>query len=160
MPSIDLASERKPRLLLMGSFQDNPTLADIIEETGGILVCEDMSTRLSYFKGLVNTAVEDPLFAIAQRYLTKPPDARMLDLNRRFEYIDSLIKEFKVDGVIYYALKFDDSYLFEFPEIRAWLQSKGVPVLFLESDHRFATIGQFKTRIQAFLETLALRLDM
>jgi benzoyl-CoA reductase/2-hydroxyglutaryl-CoA dehydratase subunit BcrC/BadD/HgdB len=156
----DFKLERKPRLLLTGSFQNNSTLATIIDEAGGKLVCEDMCTRLRYFTGLVDTTIDEPLLAISMRYLTKPPGARMLDLNRRFEYIDSLIEEFKVDGVIYYVLKFDDPYLFEFPEAREWLQSKDIPVLLLESDHRFATLGQFRTRIQAFIETLTLRLGI
>lgn len=154
----DVTQKRRPRLLLTGGFLDSPALANIVERADGILVCEDTCAALRYFRDLVDTAIEDPLLALAGRYLAKSPGARMLDLNRRFEYIWSLIKEYKVDGVIYYALKFDDPYLFEFPELRNWLQSKDIPVIFLESDHRFANIGQLRTRIQAFVETLALKI--
>lgn len=155
-----LVLERKPRILLTGSFYDSPALANIIEDSGGSLVCEDICTTLRYFTGLADATLDEPILALAKRYLNKAPGARSIDQKRRFAYIDSLIRDYEIDGVIYYVLKFDDSCLFEYPDMREWLQARNIPVLLLESDHRFATVGQFVTRIQAFLETLALRLDM
>ena len=97
---------------------------------------------------------KDILYAISKRYLTKPPCARMIELDRRLSHLHSLVKEFDIHGVVYYMLKFDDPYLFEFPEVKQYFRSNGIPLLLIESEHRTGAKEQVKTRIQAFLETL------
>lgn len=158
--SIDMPKVDKPRILITGSFQNQPWLSQLIEDAGGIVVCEDLCTRIRYFQELVDTSIEDPIHALSKRYLNKPPGARMVDLNRRFRYINSLIDDFRIDGVVYYALKFDDPYLFEFPALLEMLQKRKTPIIFIESDHRQGAIGQIKTRVQAFLEILNLKVPI
>lgn len=150
--------ERKQnfRILLTGSFQDQPWLLDIIEKKGGLVVCEDFCTRLRYFSGLVGEDA-DQIKAIAKRYLyAKPASASLISLDQRAKHLLDLIKEFNIDGVIYYILKFDDPYLFEFPDMKEMLASHNVPVLRIETEHNTSAIGQVTTRIQAFIETLRL----
>lgn len=141
------------RVLLMGSFQDQPYLLNAIEENGCQVVCEDMCTRIRYFRDLVDED-DDPINALAKRYLNKPPSARMSDFTKRADYIKGLIEEFKIQAVVYYILKFDDPYLFEFPDMKLYINSLGLPVLRIESEHSSSATGQIKTRIQAFTETL------
>lgn len=141
------------RILLMGSFQDQASFLDMVEETGCQVVCEDTCTRMRYFGGLTEENI-DPIDALAKRYLNKPPSARMADFAKRADYIKGLIDEFKIDAVIYYILKFDDPYLFEFPDMKNFIRSLGLPVLRIESEHNACASGQVKTRIQAFAETL------
>jgi benzoyl-CoA reductase/2-hydroxyglutaryl-CoA dehydratase subunit BcrC/BadD/HgdB len=144
------------RILLTGSFQDQRWLLDIIEEKGGMVVCEDLCTRLRYFSGIVE---EDTnlIRAIAKRYLkTKPASANLVSLDLRADYLLKLINGFNIDGVIYYILKFDDPYLFEFPDIKDILASNNIPVLRIETEHNTNAIGQIMTRVQAFMETLKL----
>lgn len=144
------------RILLTGSFQDQTWLLDIIEEKGGLVVCEDFCTRLRYFSGLVE---EDSnlIRAIAERYLNiKPASANLVSLDQRANYLLSLVKEFNIDGVIYYVLKFDDPYLFEFPDLKEVFSSNHIPVLRIETEHNTSAMGQIMTRVQAFIETLKL----
>lgn len=144
------------RVLLTGSFQDQSWLLDIIEEGGAMVVCEDFCTRLRYFYGLVEDD-SDLIRALAKRYLNgKPSSASLVSLDQRTEYLLRLVKEFNIDGVIYYILKFDDPYLFEFPDIKDSLSSKGIPVLRIETEHNTSAMGQAMTRVQAFIETLRL----
>lgn len=144
------------RILLTGSFQDQPWLLDIIEEKGGLVVCEDFCTRLRYFSGLVEEDA-DPIKAIAKRYLyAKPASASLVSLDQRAGHLLRLIKEFNIGGVIYYILKFDDPYLFEFPDMKEVLVSRNVPVLRIETEHNTSAMGQIMTRVQAFIETLKL----
>ena len=154
----NLAANEGPRILLTGSFQDQPWLSEVIEELGGNVVCEDICTRLRYFANQVDEKEKDILYAISKRYLTKPPCARMVELDRRIAHIHSLVREFNISGVIYHMLKFDDPYLFEFPEVKQYLRDNGIPVLLIESDHRLGAKEQVKTRIQAFLETLSVNI--
>lgn len=144
------------RILITGSFQDQSWLLDIIEERGAKVICEDSCTRLRYFSGLVE---EEPnlINAIAKRYLnTKPASANLVSLDQRADYLLRLIREFKIDGVIYYILKFDDPYLFEFPDIKETLMANNIPVLRIETEHNTSAVGQIMTRVQAFVETLKL----
>lgn len=142
-----------PKILITGSFYDQSDLEDIVENSGGKIVYEDICTRGRYYEDTVGLQ-EDLIISLAERYLTRAPCARMIDSERRFNYLQSLIKKYNVDAVIYYALKFDDAYLFEFPLLRRWLLDTGIPVLFIEGDRRLGYLGQVKTRIQAFLESL------
>lgn len=145
------------RILLTGSFQDQPWLLDIIEERGATVVCEDLCTRLRYFYGLVDEEDDDPIRAIAKRYLkAKPASANLVSFDQRTEYLLKLTKDFCIDGIIYCILKFDDPYLFEFPDIKDFLDVHQIPVLRIETEHNTSAVGQIMTRIQAFIETLKL----
>lgn len=154
--SNDTLSEGKdssPTVLITGSFYDQSELSNIINEAGGKIVYEDICTRGRYYEDKVNI-VDPPLLSLAKRYLSRAQCARMIDSERRFNHILDIIKKQNIDAVIYYALKFDDTYLFEFPLLREWLTNKGIPVLFIEGECRFGHLGQLKARIQAFFETL------
>jgi benzoyl-CoA reductase/2-hydroxyglutaryl-CoA dehydratase subunit BcrC/BadD/HgdB len=156
---LGLSEEEKPRyrILLTGSFEDQDWLLNAVEEAGGSIVCEDTCTRLRYFYGLVDEDSE-PIPAIAKRYMEyKIPSAGLVSFERRSNAILELVKEFKTDAVVYYILKFDDPYLFEFPEMKDFLDKNGIPVLRIEAEHNTSTIGQINTRLQAFMETLKLR---
>lgn len=142
-----------PNILVTGSFYDQNELKDILEKAGGKIVYEDICTRGKYYEDQV-VLKDNTLMSISERYLTRAPCARMIDSERRFNHLLSLIKKHNIDGVIYYALKFDDAYLFEYPLLKKCLTDNKIPVLFIEGDRRTGCLGQVKTRIQAFLERL------
>lgn len=145
------------RILLTGSFQDQPWLLEAIEENKALVVCEDLCTSLRYFTGLIDENI-DPIEAIAKRYIEKkPPSATLVSLDERTNYISKIIDEFKIDAVVYHILKFDDPYLFEFPDMKEFLISKSVPVIRIENEYNTSAAGQIKTRLQAFMETLRIR---
>lgn len=152
-----LEEKYRYRILLTGSFEDQDWLLNAVEEAGGQIVCEDTCTRLRYFYGLTGED-SDPVSTIAQRYMEyKIPSAGLVSFERRSETILRLINEFKIDAVVYYILKFDDPYLFEYPEMKDFLDKNGIPVLRIEAEHNTSAIGQINTRLQAFMETLKLR---
>lgn len=142
-----------PTILITGSFYDQSGLVDIIEEAGGKIVFEDICTRGRYYLDKV-VLQEDPIKSLAKRYLNRLPCARMVNTKKRFEDIQRLIKKYNADAVVYYTLKFDDAYLFEFPMLKELLAEDRTPVIFIEGDGRFGNLGQLETRMQAFLETI------
>lgn len=147
---------KKYRIMITGSFQDQSWLLDVIGQRNAMVVCEDSCNRLRYFIGLVDMGT-DLIKSIAERYLkAKPASANLVSFDQRADYLLRLIKDFKVDGVIYYVLKFDDPYLFEFPDMKSFLDKQQVPVLRIETEHSTSAIGQVTTRVQAFVETLKL----
>ena len=67
---------------------------------------------------------------------------------------DELIRRFagSVDGIIYHTVQFCDNYAYEYAWLKDWLDR---PMLLLETDYTRQSGGQVRTRIEAFLESLA-----
>ncbi len=72
----------------------------------------------------------------------------------RIAHILRLAEEWRVDGAIVMQQKFCDPHELDTPAIRKSLEEQGIKTLFLEFDVT-VPVGQFKTRVEAFLEMLA-----
>lgn len=142
------------KLLITGSFHQPSDLVDYIESAGANVAYEDICVNGRYLQKKIELT-DNPLKAIARSYIHKPPCARMLNTADRVGYILQLAEQYKIDGVIYYALKFCDTHLLDFPLIKKELSKHGIPVLFLEGDSLMPSSGQIKTRIMAFLEVFS-----
>ncbi len=142
-----------PRIMVIGSFMGSNNIVTTIEKMDARVVCEDLCAGMQYFKNRVDENNAAPLDAIAQRYLSIPT-ARMVETELRWDYLLQTAEDFNVDGVIYFALKFDDIYLFEYPHIRDKFQKAGYPLLFIEAENFTTSMGQIDTRAQAFIEML------
>lgn len=149
----ELISGKSPRIMVMGSIMVSPEIISILEKLNAKIVCEDQCIGIPYFDTLVDQSFAEPLEAIAKRYL-RIPTARMVDTEARWKYLLKMANEFEVDGIIYFALKFDDIYLFEYPHLRDKFRKAGFPILFVEAENFFTTLGQIGTRVQAFVEML------
>jgi bzd-type benzoyl-CoA reductase N subunit len=143
----------KARLLISGSIIDQPEYLKAIEDLGGLIVTDDLCTGTRYFWDLVDTESE-PLDALARRYLYRTPCARMRPSDLRFTHLMSLIKDFRVTGVIYETIKFCDLYGYDRPMLKKILEQQGIPFLELEREYNVGGLGQIKTRVQAFMEML------
>lgn len=142
-----------PRLMVIGSELDSSDFIRVIEEQGGLVVTDDLCCGTRYFWDLVEEEGE-PMEALARRYLTKMPCARMHPAKDRLKRIQELIESFEVQGVVYQSIKFCDLHAGVFPVIRNGLKELGVPVLQLEREYALSSVGQLKTRIRAFYEQL------
>lgn len=146
-----IKTESPVRLLITGSYHQPSDLIDYIESIGATVVYEDICVNGRYLQKKIELT-NWPLRTIAHSYIHKPPCARMLDNEARISYVLQLAKQYKANGVIYYALKFCDTHLLDYPLMRKGLNKAGLPVLFLEGDSLMPSSGQIKTRIKAFLE--------
>jgi len=155
--------KKGPRILLDGPCVDNFEITGIVEESGGNVVIDTtcMGTRDLW----PHTDVDgDPVAALARRYLDKincPKTYRENkagtfagDAEERFGDIGARAREFAVDGAILYLYKYCDPFGFEVPARKAYYESLNVPLLCIEDTYSAGTIGQLKTRIQAFLEMI------
>ena len=152
-----------PRILIDGACIDNIELIKLTEELGGNVVADTICNGArDYFP---RTDVDlDPIDALARRYLDKincPKTYRENktgtfegDIASRFGDIGAYAKEFNVDGAILYIYKYCDPFGFEVPARKAYYKSINVPLLHLEDVYSAGTIGQLRTRVQAFLEMI------
>jgi benzoyl-CoA reductase subunit C len=169
---IDEIKQRQPlsvpksaRLMVVGAQMDNVAFIDLVEESGAWVVADDLCPGARESLADVELTA-DPIDGIAERYLRMVFCGRTYRerkgsyedyMEERFGHIARSIKDFKVDGVILYIYKYCDPFGFEVPEIKSYIEAKGVPVLYVEDEYSMSTIGRLRTRIQAFLELISLK---
>lgn len=144
----------KVRLMTIGSENDDPELIELIESFNASVVIDEQCTGTRYFWNKV-IPQQDRMAAITERYLDRPP-CPMKDLQEvrvRPDFVMELAKEYRVQGAVLVRLKFCDPHEYDLPIIRRNLEEAGIPTLTLERDI-ITPVGQFKTRIGAFMEML------
>ena len=141
------------RLLLAGGELEDPAYIRIIEELGGLVVTDLMCFGLRAFWDLVDEDSE-PIAALAKRYIERISCPRMVDYWRRLKFIKDLAKEFRADGTIVQRMKYCDSWACDGAMIQWQAREDGTPCLLLEREYLMSAVGQMRTRVQAFLETI------
>jgi len=157
------AGAKMSRIMLIGDQIDDTAIAEAIESAGARLVMDDLSIGSKMY-GTDVDITPDLVQGIAERYLRKlklpttcvsSGDTYQENLEARFGHINQNIKEFKVNGVVLFIYKYCDPYGFEVPAMKSFIESAGVPVLYLEDEYSSSTLPRVKTRIEAFLEMIA-----
>lgn len=147
-------AEGKKRLVLSGGLCNMPDIYDVIEGAGAVVVADDLCTGRRFFEGAVAPDT-DPLEAIADRYSGRTVcPAKHAGNRSRGNYLLSLARESKADGVIYIFLKFCDPHGFDYPYIREMLGKDDIACMLYEMEDQQAGGGQFATRCEAFVEML------
>ncbi len=146
------------RIMLTGTPLAIPNwkLHNLVETSGGAVVCEEMCTGTRYFEKLVDETketVKEQITALSERYMNincacfTPNTGRIEDILR-------LAKEYKVDGIIDVNLKFCSLYDTEGYHVEKAMKEAGIPVLGIETDYTDSDAQQLRTRISAFIEML------
>jgi benzoyl-CoA reductase subunit C len=142
------------RLMLLGSENDDIPFVQMVESVNGSIVIEDHCIGTRYFWNNVEEADGNPIQLIAKRYVERPacPSKDWMDRSR-IEHIVKLAKDYNVKGAIVIQQKFCDPHELDIPTIIKELNSIDIKTLFLEFDVT-VPVGQFKIRVEAFLEML------
>ena len=153
LPSRSL-DEPSERLMIIGSEDDDTEFIAMVEDLGSRIVIDEHCTGTRYFYEEVNTN-GDVLTSIAERYVKRIPcPSKDWPKRTRVDHIVKLAKEYNIQGAIVMQMKFCDPHELDTPAIKEALEKDvGVPIIFLEFDVT-VPIGQFKTRVEAFLEII------
>ncbi|MFC1962179.1 2-hydroxyacyl-CoA dehydratase subunit D [Chloroflexota bacterium] len=143
-----------PRLMVSSDKLDNPEFLELIEEAGCAVVMDDLDTGSRYFWGPAVNTTEDPFAALAQRYIERPPCPRMYAWESQVAQVTDWVNEFNIDGVVELVLEHSRPREIRTPFLRTSLEKAGIPFISLTRDYYPTNIGQFKTRIEAFVETI------
>jgi benzoyl-CoA reductase subunit C len=141
------------RLMIIGSEDDDRVFMKNVENLGATFVIDEHCTGTRYYWDNV-TPEKDRLRAIAARYVNRVPcPSKDWPELTRIQHAVNLAKEFNVQGALVIQNKFCDPHGIEIPPLREALEAVGVRTYPLEFD---VTVpwGQFRTRVEAFLETL------
>ena len=141
------------RLMFIGSENDDIDYLRLIESMGCTIVIDETCTGSRYFWNECNLA-DDPLAAIARRYIERPPcPAKDLPESRRLPHILKLIRDYGVEGVIISIQKFCQNHETVLSDLQSMLQEENIPVLVLEYAFT-APAGWLQVRVEAFLEMI------
>jgi benzoyl-CoA reductase/2-hydroxyglutaryl-CoA dehydratase subunit BcrC/BadD/HgdB len=124
-----------------------------LERAGADVVALDTCIGLRHYEA----SLEKPsgqIPALARRTLTRRSCARMEGLEQRIQSMKQLAEETEADGVVYCSLKFCDPCLYDAPPISRVFREQGIPFLWLEDDYGASSLGQTRTRLEAFLELI------
>jgi len=147
---------QRARLMLVGGIIDDPRFVEVIENQGGLVVSDSLCFGSRSFWVDVKEEADDPLTALAQYSVADRPSCpRSFGLHeKRAEFIRQMIDDFRVDGIIFERLTFCDVWGFEqFPILHDFKQWH-MPHLVLDREYTLGAVGQLRTRVQAFLETI------
>ena len=129
-----------PRVLLTGSSVVFPNwkIPNLIEGSGGALVCDELCTSNRYLNDMVaidEKGMTDMIHAIADRYLLPcscPVFSDMLDRKSR---LLTMIEDYKIEGVVYHVLKGCHPYDVELRSIENEFSKRGISQLKIETDY-------------------------
>jgi benzoyl-CoA reductase/2-hydroxyglutaryl-CoA dehydratase subunit BcrC/BadD/HgdB len=160
-----------PRVMVSGTpmiWPDNWKLPTLVEEgmPQGVIVADELCSgeRILYDPvGVDEWSMNDMLNAISERYLmasTCPCFTSAGGNEDRINWLLNKIKDWKVQGVIYYVHRGCILYAMEYTRVKKVLDRLGVPVYYLDTEYTREDVGQMKTRVEAFLEMLTARIDI
>jgi benzoyl-CoA reductase/2-hydroxyglutaryl-CoA dehydratase subunit BcrC/BadD/HgdB len=97
----------------------------------------------------------DPLESLTHRYFKSfLCPCKHKGAHAHIEALLDEVQKSEAVGVIFLLYKYCETHYFDYPDLKQALESKGIPTLLLEVEDPSYSIGQLKTRIQAFIEML------
>ncbi len=158
----DQSTPYRARVVLAGSEIDDPELIRMIEEAGALVVADRFC--LGSFPGREEIRLregEDVLTGICRHYMEGGQCPRFMNtekIRERHRYMDSLVRRFHADGIIYQQIKFCDYWGYERAYAsRVMREEFGYPVLSIDRPYAVGNAGQLRTRVQAFVESMEIK---
>ena len=146
---------RKPRILITGC--PNGGVRDktikVLEELGADVVAFDACNSNREKIEKVDTTLPVTK-ALAKKYLNINCSVMSPNTNR-IKFITDMIDDYQVDGVLEIILQACHTFSIESYNVKKSILAKGIPYLKVETDYSKADAGQINTRLEAFLETIA-----
>ncbi len=150
----------RARLMVVGSFVDNPDFIDVLEHAGGVVVADSLclGARSYWDEDLWNekyTMAGDPIDELVKRCYERTLCPRMMGGHSgRLSFIQTETKRARVDGIILERIEFCDLHGCSNMLLQHALEDSGIPTLSLDREYFLGDTGRFKTRVEAFLEKI------
>ncbi|NMD43826.1 MAG: 2-hydroxyacyl-CoA dehydratase [Clostridiales bacterium] len=168
--TVEEVKSRKPepefpfraRVVLAGSEIDDPEFTKLLETCGAMVVADRYCFGSFPSREEIEIREGESAFeAICRHYQHWNQCARFMDgmkIDQRHYEIKRLVDEFKADGVIYQNMKFCEFWSYEKVLASHVLTNEmGVPTCTIEKEYSIGSIGQLRTRFQAFIESLEIK---
>lgn len=154
-----VSRKNQPRILVTGSPIAFPNIKVplLIEEMGGVFAADEtcMGERRLYDPvSVIDPSFDGMMRALASRY-TKPCTCPVfVDNSQRIYRMKQMIKEHKIQGVIYHVLRGCLVYDYEYQLMEEAMGKLDIPIIRVESDYNEEDVEQLRIRIEAFIELI------
>lgn len=146
--------EKRIRLAISGGVWEPPGIFDMLEELGAVVVADDLLTGARYLEADV-TPEGDLLDALAVRQLNRIPFGGFDSTTReRRSFLLKMVEKANARGLVFLHLKFCEPENYDYNDMREALKQAGIPNVRLETEYGSTSLGQLRTRLQAFVEML------
>lgn len=146
------AQENSLRVVLAGGCMEETGYLEMIENSGITIVEDNSCLGWRHFDGDISET-GDILMNIGKRYLDHLSCPRMSnDYARRLSHVNDIVKSGRADAVILGKMPFCILYSGETHLFKEESKKHGYPLLVIERGYGDKSEGQYKTRIQAFVE--------
>jgi benzoyl-CoA reductase/2-hydroxyglutaryl-CoA dehydratase subunit BcrC/BadD/HgdB len=147
------------RLLLSGSPVLFPhfKLLHILDEAGADVAADTLCCAYGRMYDPVQLDEETQtgiIRAVALKHVAASMCPCFLGVGKLLDRIIELVREFRLDGVIYHILRLCQVFEIQSAVLRQALKEEGIPLLCIQTDFGVEDTGQLKTRIEAFLEMM------
>lgn len=148
-------SHSKVRVLLTGVpvVHGAERVVDIIEDSGGLIVCQENCTGLKPILEDVDPDADDLIRALAEKYFNINCSV-MTRNTRRFELIKQLAAEYNAQCIVDLIWQGCITYDVESFQIKRLAESLGLPYMRVETDYSPSDSARISVRIEALYETV------
>ena len=152
----------KIRVVVAGAENDDPDFTKLIEQCGALVVADRYCYgSLPGREQIIVQEGETPLDAVARHYLETSYCPRFMPqdiMRNRKQYLVDICRAYKADGIIVESNKFCEYWSYE-RTIDSIILPRDfkIPTCSIEKEYRNTSIGQLRTRFQAFVESVELK---
>lgn len=140
-------------VLVSGSLIEEPQVLRILEESGGMVVADDLCTGLRNFSPAYGKG-DDPIEKLIDRTLNHFPCPSRASAEERLPRLLHLIESSKARAVVFIFQKFCTPHLGDHPFLTAALRERKIPDIMVEIEESGIMEGQMRTRFEGFFEML------
>jgi benzoyl-CoA reductase/2-hydroxyglutaryl-CoA dehydratase subunit BcrC/BadD/HgdB len=148
-----IPSRNGTRVLVSGSLVEDPKVLDLVEESGGLIVADDLCTGIRNFEPASGFGLH-PIERLIDRYMNRAPCPCRSRVSDRLPFIEGLMERSKAQGVIFLFQKYCTPHLADHPTLVQHFKAKGIPSISVEMEETGVNEGQLRTRLEAFFEML------
>ena len=153
---LDPPASSRTRVLLTGVPMPHGAerVVDIVENNGGLVVCQENCTGIKPIREDVKAGSVDPLRAIAEKYFHLPCSV-MTPNTKRFDLLRQLAAEYRPDCIVEVIWQACLTYDVESFQVKKLAEDEmGLPYLRIETDYSPSDSARISMRIQALFETI------
>ena len=152
----------RARVVLAGSEIDDPDFTKLVESCGAMVVADRYCFGSLPSRERIEIGPDETAFdAICRHYLHFNQCARFMDgpkIDQRHDELLRLAREYKADGIIYENMKFCEFWSYEKVLASHIMTAEhGIPCCTIEKEYALGSVGQLRTRFQAFVESLEIK---
>jgi benzoyl-CoA reductase subunit C len=140
-------------VLVSGSLVEDPEFLNFIEESGGLVVADDLCTGYRAFNP-VDGHGSDPLDRLMDRTMNHFPCPTRSSAEDRIPRLLGLMERSGAKAVVFLIQKFCTPHLGDHPTLKAELNRLTIPSILIEIEEAGTMEGQNKTRLVGFFEML------